>query len=131
VSWVSVLAGFFVAHMVGDYLFQTDWQARHKRGGLGPDPVARRALVTHVTGYTVAFVPVFVWIGGELGAGWAVLAAALVALPHLVIDDGRLVGLYLARVKRADGRNLGLAASVDQAFHVLLLFLAAALIGAA
>ena len=28
-SWVSVLAGFLVAHMVGDYLLQTDWQARH------------------------------------------------------------------------------------------------------
>ena len=43
-SWVSVLAGFLVAHMVGDYLLQTDWQARHKRGGLGGDAVARRAL---------------------------------------------------------------------------------------
>ncbi len=42
-SWVSVLAAFLVAHMVGDYLFQTDWQARNKRGGLGSDPVARRA----------------------------------------------------------------------------------------
>ena len=37
VSWVSVFAGFLVAHMVGDYLFQTDWQARHKRRGLGGD----------------------------------------------------------------------------------------------
>ena len=38
VSWVSVLAGFLVAHMVGDYLLQTDWQARHKRGGLRQRP---------------------------------------------------------------------------------------------
>ena len=44
VSWTAVLAGFFVAHMVGDYLLQTDWQARHKTCGLGRDPVARRAL---------------------------------------------------------------------------------------
>ena len=43
-SWVSVFAGFLVAHMVGDYLLQTDWQARHKRGGLqrpGRPPPAR------------------------------------------------------------------------------------------
>ena len=53
-SWVSVFAGFLVAHMVGDYLLQTDWQARHKRGGL-TDPAARRPLVTHVTTYTLAF----------------------------------------------------------------------------
>ena len=33
-NWVSVFTAFLVAHMVGDYLFQTDWQARHKRGGL-------------------------------------------------------------------------------------------------
>ena len=52
-SWVSVFAGFLVAHMVGDYLLQTDWQARHKRGGLS-DPAARRPLVTHVTTYTLA-----------------------------------------------------------------------------
>jgi hypothetical protein len=131
VSWVSVFAGFMVAHMVGDYLFQTDWQARNKRKGLGPNPVARRALVTHVTTYTLAFLPAFVWIADDLEAGWAFLAAALIFLPHLVIDDGRIVRLYLSRVKRADGLDLGLAASVDQSFHVLSLFLVAALIGAA
>ena len=75
VSWVSVFAGFLVAHMVGDYLLQTDWQARHKRGGLGGDPVARRALVTHVTTYTLAFVPALIWIGVELDPVWAIVAA--------------------------------------------------------
>ena len=131
VSWVSVFAGFLVAHMVGDYLFQTDWQARNKRGGLSGRGVSRRALVTHVTTYTLAFLPAFMWIGSELDAGWAVLAAALVFLPHLVIDDGRIVRLYLSRVKHADGFDVGLAASVDQSFHVLSLWLVAMLIGAA
>jgi hypothetical protein len=131
VSWVSVLAGFLVAHMVGDYLLQTDWQARHKRGGLGGDPVARRALISHVTTYTLAFLPAFIWIGVELDVAWAIVAAILVYVPHLIIDDGRVVAFYLLRVKRADGLNLGLAASVDQSFHVLSLFLAAMVIGAA
>jgi Protein of unknown function (DUF3307) len=131
VSWVSVFAGFLVAHMVGDYLFQTDWQARNKRGGLSGRGVSRRALFSHVTTYTLAFLPAFVWIGSELDAGWAVLAAVLVFLPHLVIDDGRIVRLYLVRVKRAAGFDVGLAASVDQSFHVLSLFLVALLVGAA
>ena len=130
-SWVSVFAAFLVAHMVGDYLFQTDWQARNKRGGLSGRGESRRALVSHVTSYTIAFVPAFVWIGTELDAGWAVVAAVLVFLPHLGIDDGRIVRLYLSRVKRADGFDVGLAASVDQSFHVLSLFLVAILIGAA
>ena len=62
-SWVSVFTAFLVAHMVGDYLFQTDWQARHKRGGLSGDRVAFKALVSHVTTYTIAFVPALIWIG--------------------------------------------------------------------
>jgi hypothetical protein len=131
VSWVSILAGFLVAHMVGDYLFQTDWQARHKRGGLSGGSVARRALLTHVTTYTLAFVPAFIWIASELDAVWAIVAAVLVYIPHLIIDDGRLVALYLARVKGVEGLNLSLAASVDQSFHVLSLVLAALLVGAA
>jgi hypothetical protein len=131
VSWVSVFAGFLVAHMVGDYLFQTDWQALNKRGGLTSGGVSRKALIAHVTTYTLAFVPAFVWIGTELDVAWAIAAAVLVYVPHLIIDDGRFVGLYIARVKRVEGLNLGLAASVDQSFHVLSLFLAAVVIGAA
>ena len=129
-SWVSVLAGFFVAHMVGDYLLQTDWQARHKTGGLGRDPVARRALLAHIATYTLAFVPALIWIGDELGVAWALLSGALVAVPHLVIDDGRIVALYLSRVKHAEA-DPRIAAPVDQAFHALSLCIVALLVGAA
>ena len=63
---------------------------------------------------------------------WAIVAAVLVYVPHLVIDDGRARrASTCARVKRVDGLNLGLAASVDQSFHVLSLFLVAMVIGAA
>lgn len=129
-SWVSVFTAFLVAHMVGDYLFQTDWQARHKRGGLSGG-VAFRALASHVTTYTLAFAPALVWIGDVIGPGWALLAAALIFLPHLVLDDGRVVRLWLARVKGAERFDVGLAASVDQSFHVLSLFLVALLVGSA
>jgi hypothetical protein len=130
VSWVSVFAAFLVAHMVGDYLLQTDWQARHKRGGLS-DRTAFRALVSHVSTYTLAFVPAFIWIGTELDVGWAIVAAVLVFVPHLLIDDGRVVRLYLNRVKHVEGFDVGIASSVDQSFHVLSLWLLALLLGAA
>ena len=129
-NWVSVFTAFLVAHMVGDYLFQTDWQARHKRGGLSGG-VAARALFSHVSTYTLAFVPALVWIGEDLTPGWALLAAALIFLPHLVLDDGRFVRAYLANVKRLPGFDVGVAASVDQSFHVLSLFLVALLVGTA
>jgi uncharacterized protein DUF3307 len=130
VTWVSVFTAFLVAHMVGDYLFQTDWQARHKRGGLSGG-VAARALFSHVTTYTLAFVPALVWIGDDLTPGWGLLAAALIFLPHLVLDDGRFIRAYLANVKRVPGFDVSVAASVDQSFHVLSLFLVALLVGTA
>src|SRR3954447_18606842 len=117
--------------MAGGYPLQTDWEARNKRGGLSGGAVSRRALISHVTTYTLAFVPAFIWIGSELDAAWAIAAAVLVYIPHLVIDDGRLVAFYLVRVKGVEGLNLGVAASVDQSFHVLSLFVAAIVIGAA
>ena len=55
--WVEVFVVFFVSHEVGDYLLQTDWQATHKRGGLGSDHEARLALLSHVSVYTLAFLP--------------------------------------------------------------------------
>ena len=59
------------------------------------------------------------------------LGAALIFVPHLLIDDGRFIRFWLARVKRVDRFDVGLAASVDQSFHILSLFLVAILLGAA
>jgi hypothetical protein len=127
--WVEVFAAFVVCHLVGDYLLQTDWQALNKRGGLGPDPRARRALLSHIASYTLAFVPALIWLADEIGA-WAIATAALIAAPHLVQDDGRLLTLYMVRMKHTDGANIpAVAAAVDQTFHILALFLTALLVG--
>jgi hypothetical protein len=119
-TWSSVLLALLVSHAVGDVLFQTDWEAVNKIGGLRARRSAR-ALVTHVVTYTVAFVPVLVWIANDRSAARAVEIAALVALPHLLIDDGRLVRIWLERVKGAQRPGLGLTIAVDQAFHVVCL----------
>jgi hypothetical protein len=99
--WVEIFAVFIVSHLVGDFAMQTEWQARHKFGGLGTDPKARRALVVHVGTYVLAFIPAFVWLGYEVGALVAAIAAILV-VSHLVVDDGRLVHRYMHRVKHTD-----------------------------
>jgi hypothetical protein len=127
-AWVEIFVVFFVCHVVGDYLLQTDWQARHKRGGLGRDPLARRALVSHIVSYTLAFVPALVWIGDEIGALEAVGIGAVIAVPHLIQDDGRLLGAYIQLVKGADAlEERSVVATADQSFHVLALFLTALL----
>jgi hypothetical protein len=128
--WVEVFAAFVVCHLVGDYLLQTDWQALHKRGGLGPDPLARRALFSHIVTYTLAFVPALVWLADDIGA-WAIATAALIGVPHWVQDDGRLLAAYIVRVKHTDpARHPSVAAAADQTFHFVALFLVALWVGA-
>jgi hypothetical protein len=124
VDWVTVLAAFVLSHLAGDYLLQTDFQAMHKFGGLGRDPVRRRALCAHVATYTLAFVPALIWIGGATAA---VLVVAI-AIPHLIIDDGRLLRAYVRRVKHVEGDPpLVVLLGVDQTLHLLCLAAAAAL----
>src|SRR5690606_14029517 len=107
----------------------TDWQAKYKYGGLSADPVRRRALGTHVVTYMLAFLPALVWIAAEGGLARAVLAAILVAVPHWLQDDGRLLDLYMAAVKGTGAdASPGLRIAVDQSFHVLALFLTALIV---
>ncbi len=113
---------FVVCHAAGDFLLQTDWQARNKQAGLGSDPLRRRALYSHVATYTLAFVPALVWIGLEYDALRAVAIGLVVAVPHLIQDDGRLLDAYMSKVKGLAQTSPGLRVAVDQSFHLLFLF---------
>ena len=127
--WVEVFVVFFVSHEVGDYLLQTDWEAMHKRGGLSGRAINRRALLSHIATYTLAFVPSFVWLWDSLHWGVIGLAAGI-AIPHLIQDDGRLLTQYARLIKKADiEANPALGAVLDQAFHFLALFIAALIVG--
>lgn len=133
-SWVEVSIIFLVSHLVGDFLVQTDWQAMHKYGGLGRDPTARRALLSHILTYTLAFVPALIWIGDEQGAVIAVAAAALIGVPHLVIDDGRLLLAYMREIKgmreAPPATETTVVVAVDQSVHIVSLWAVALLIAA-
>jgi len=129
-DWAEVFVVFLVSHLAGDFGMQTQWQAEHKYGGLGPDPTARRALLAHVLTYTLVFIPAFVWLWDDLGFGVLALAA-LVFGTHLVQDDGRLLDGYVAHVKRTDPtQHPALRVAVDQTFHVLVLFALALVVAA-
>ncbi|HZO36530.1 MAG TPA: DUF3307 domain-containing protein [Solirubrobacteraceae bacterium] len=123
--WVEVLAVLLVSHLAGDFLLQTDWQARNKANGLTRDRTARRALLGHVASYTLAFVPAMIWIGIERDLVTALAIGVLIVLPHMIQDDGRLLDAYMARVKGLAQTSPGLRVAVDQSFHVLALFGAA------
>jgi hypothetical protein len=119
-TWPAVLAAFLVCHLAGDLLLQTEWQALTKVRGLG-DPEGRRALTAHVLTYMLPYLPVLVWIGEERGVMRAVVVALLIALPHVLVDDGRLVGVWLRQVKHSPDPAPSLRLMVDQSFHVVCL----------
>ncbi|MBV9166788.1 MAG: DUF3307 domain-containing protein [Solirubrobacterales bacterium] len=124
VGWPGVLLALLASHLAGDFLMQTEWQAMNKTGGLR-EPRSRTALLRHVAFYTAAFAPALVWIGRRTTARRACVVAGVIAVPHMLVDDGRLVELWLREVKRAQHPPAALAVAVDQSFHVISLLGAA------
>jgi hypothetical protein len=132
VPWVEIFAVFVVSHAVGDYLLQTDWQATNKRAGLSDDPVARRALLSHVVSYTLAFVPAGIWLADDMSPLGLLALAAGIFFPHLIQDDGRLLTTYITRVKGHGAATTPVVfTSVDQSFHLITLFATALIVHAA
>jgi Protein of unknown function (DUF3307) len=130
VSWVEIFAVFVVSHALGDYLLQTDWQATNKRGGLGRDYESRVALLSHVSVYTLSFVPALIWLSDDgVNLGGALLVAAGVFVPHVVQDDGRLLSRYIRVVKGCDEESeREIFTAVDQSFHLITLFVTALIV---
>jgi hypothetical protein len=127
VRWEEVFAVFLVCHVVGDFLLQTDWQALNKRGGLGRNREARRALISHVTVYTVVFLPALIWVATEKSA-LALALLPVVFIPHLIQDDARVLIAWNRIVKRSapmPGDFVYMA--IDQSFHLVALFATALL----
>jgi Protein of unknown function (DUF3307) len=126
VSWPALFAAFLVCHLGGDLLLQTEWQATTKVRGFS-DPSGRRALLHHVVTYTLVFIPALVWVAVQRDALVAIGIAALIAAPHVAVDDGRLVRGWMRHVKHAPDPAPSLSLMVDQSFHVVALLAAAAL----
>lgn len=120
--WEEVFAVFLVCHVAGDFLLQTDWQALNKRGGLSRDTNARRALFSHVSVYTLVFIPAVIWIASETSA-LAIALLAVIFIPHLIQDDARALIAWNRVVKRSapvPGDPLYMA--IDQSMHFVFLF---------
>ena len=51
----------------------------------------RRALFSHVTTYTLTFVPALIWLSDSLSVWACVGLAFVIFIPHLIQDDGSLL----------------------------------------
>jgi hypothetical protein len=128
-TWPALFGVLLLCHLFGDFLLQTNWQASNKQRGLRDGGESLRALASHALVYTLGFLPALVWVGSESGALVAVAVAAGVGLPHAIVDDGWLVGLWIRRVKQVQGTPSGVVRlGVDQTTHVLALALVAFLV---
>ncbi len=105
----------FVAHIVGDWLFQTEYQAMNK---------AKRgffnwALVSHCLVYTLCFLPAL-WI---TGSSWWWLG--YIFWTHMLFDRRWPVVGIIRVLKRTSqetiDKNFWLVVVVDQVIHVLTL----------
>ncbi|WNS82474.1 DUF3307 domain-containing protein [Domibacillus sp. DTU_2020_1001157_1_SI_ALB_TIR_016] len=100
-----------LAHLIGDYLFQTSWMARHKVSRWVP-------LLAHCFLYTF-IVSLFSWL---TFGGLSPLAIAFIFLTHVIIKRRTLVAWRVRTVMKARGPESGwLGMIVDQIFHLLVL----------
>jgi hypothetical protein len=110
---------FYVAHKIGDYWVQTDWQANNKATNW-------IALWSHGTTYALTFMP-FVTLAVVTDVISPVAAFAsfgLIQLPHVWFDTRKPLNWYWVHVKRLslDPASHPLFAilrlEMDQAFHI-------------
>jgi hypothetical protein len=75
-----------------------------------------------VTVYTLTFVPAIAWIAANTSA-LAIGLAAVIFIPHLILDDGRALIAWNRRVKKGSpppGDPVYMA--IDQSSHLVILF---------
>lgn len=108
-----------VAHLVGDWLLQTEWQALNKGKNF-------RALFSHIGIYSLLILGVLVFDFGFRYI-YVYLVVGILALTHAFMDLGwpivRFMKTFRIIVERKPERWLVMA--VDQTIHILLLAVAA------
>jgi hypothetical protein len=108
----ELLVWALIAHVVADWLLQTDWMAVNKVNLRHP------AGYVHAGVYTIFMLPLFPWV-----------LALLIGVTHLFIDTRGPVHWWMRNIKRvspsANATTGFVESAVDQAFHVVVLAAAA------
>lgn len=106
---MTPFAYLFVAHLIGDYLLQTNWMASYKTTKLS-------ALLAHCTVYTLSMVVVAYFTFGALPL-WAI---AIIFFAHVFFDKRTFTVWWVENIMRTDSKQFGwLVIAVDQTFHII------------
>lgn len=105
-----------IGHLIGDFLLQTSWMAKHKATKWLP-------LLAHVAVYTVVVSAV-----GVLSGGLSLAAIALIFFSHIVLDRKTFVAFWVRKVQTAKGpEQAWLCIVADQIFHIIMIAIAIAI----
>ncbi|QQS22966.1 DUF3307 domain-containing protein [bacterium] len=103
----------FLAHLVGDYLIQTEYEASNKPKG----SFFNWALLIHVVKYTVCVGLAIAWCGASYW--WIVWIFAT----HYVLDRRAFIIWWRRKIMRSSEKSIKndwwLNVIVDQIFHIL------------
>ena len=103
-----------IAHLIGDYLFQTSWMAMNKHAKWLP-------LFVHSFVYT-AVIAIASFVAFEGLSWWAIL---FVFVTHVIVDRRTIVLWWVKNIMRTDPKQVGwLVIMVDQVFHIIVLAVA-------
>ena len=95
----------FLAHLIGDFIIQTDWMASNKKH-------SSFAALVHVLAYLLPFIfTELIW--------WQLV---LIGVTHFAQDRSSFVSWWMRVWKKAPDENGGIIPlSVDQVFHLLII----------
>ena len=112
---MTVFESLLLAHVVGDWLLQTEWQAMNKATNL-------RALLTHVVVYHLVVLGVLMWRFGS-GEPLVYVVVAGLAVIHAVMDRKAPVVWFMRTMRISVTREPTgwLAIAVDQSLHLVWL----------
>ena len=104
----------FMAHLLGDWLLQTEWQATNKHDNL-------LALLSHIVVYHAIILLVLLW---QAGPARPLLFGVVLflAVTHALMDRFTVRPLMkFMRITEKREPERWLTVAVDQAFHLLLI----------
>ena len=102
-----------LAHLLGDFLFQTSWMAINKMNKWLP-------LLAHSIVYT-AVIGIIAFVSFGALAPWQLI---IIMLAHVILDRRTFVAWWVQHIMRTNlSENRWLGIMVDQIFHVTILVL--------
>jgi hypothetical protein len=112
---VTIFEGLLMAHLLGDWLLQTEWQAQNKASNW-------RAMLSHVVVYH-AIVFIVLYFGFQLRAAPTIAVVLVLSVLHAILDRKSVIESIMKRLRITVHREpeRWLIIAVDQSVHLLLL----------